>query len=49
MEINNTSRTFIKELAEFIALEHDEIITPLERIIESEDVAVFHDDLTKWV
>ena len=44
MEISNTSKTFIKELAEFIALEHDEIITPLERIIESEDVAVFHDD-----
>lgn len=44
MEINNTSKYFIKELAEFIALEHDEIITPLEKIIISEDVAVFHDD-----
>ena len=44
MEISNTSKTFIKDLAEFIALEYDEIITPLERIIESEDVAVFYDD-----
>jgi Zn-dependent peptidase ImmA (M78 family) len=44
MEISNTSKTFIKELAEFIALEYDEIITPLERIIESEGVIVFYDD-----
>jgi Zn-dependent peptidase ImmA (M78 family) len=44
MEISKTSKTFIKELAEFIALEHDEIVTPLERIIESEDITVFYDD-----
>lgn len=44
MEISNTSKNFIKELAEFIALEYDEIITPLEKIIENESLSVFYDD-----
>ncbi|WP_461632422.1 ImmA/IrrE family metallo-endopeptidase [Labilibaculum euxinus] len=44
MEINNTSKVLIKELAEFIALEYDEIPTPLEKIIDSEDLKLFYDD-----
>jgi len=44
MEISNTSKVFIKELAEFIALERDETITSLNRIIEPENLTVFHDD-----
>lgn len=44
MKISNTSRTFIKELAEFIALEYDETITPLEKIRENEGLSVFYDD-----
>lgn len=44
MEISNTSKAFIKGLAEFIALEHDEIITPLDKVIESENLSVFYDD-----
>ena len=44
MEINNTSRKKIKELAEFIALEHNTNITPLEKIVEAEDLSVFYDN-----
>lgn len=44
MEISNTSKKYIKELAEFIALEYNETITSLERIIESENISVFYDD-----
>jgi len=44
MEINNTSKISIKELAEFLALEYEDIITPLDKIIESEELPVFYDD-----
>lgn len=44
MEVSNTSKIFIKELAEFIALEYDEIVTPLEEIINSENINVFYDN-----
>lgn len=44
MEINNTSKSFIQDLAEFIALEHDDPVTPLDKIVESEQLSVFYDD-----
>jgi Zn-dependent peptidase ImmA (M78 family) len=44
MEINSTSKEFIKDLAEFIASEFAEKQTPLEKIIEAEDLSVFYDD-----
>ena len=44
MEISSTSKNIIKELAEFIAAEYDDIETPLDKIIESEDLSVFYDD-----
>ena len=42
--IDNTSRIAIQELAEFIALEYDETITPLEKIAETEKLPIFYDD-----
>jgi Zn-dependent peptidase ImmA (M78 family) len=42
--VNNTSKLLIKELAEFIALEHIDFITPLEKIAELEDLPIFYDD-----
>ena len=44
MEISNTSKKIIKDLAEFIATEYDEIVTPLDKIVESENLPVFFDD-----
>lgn len=44
MEITNTSKKYIKELAEYIALEHNDIKTPLDKIIKSENLNVFYDD-----
>ncbi|MDN3643614.1 ImmA/IrrE family metallo-endopeptidase [Lutimonas halocynthiae] len=47
MEVSNTSKNYIKDLAEFIALEHEEIITPLDKIVDSENLFVFYDDYGK--
>lgn len=44
MIINSRRKNQIKDLAEFIALEHNEIITPLNKIAELEEVPVFYDD-----
>lgn len=44
MEINNRKRNQIKDLAEFLALEHDETVTPLNKIAELEELSVFYDD-----
>lgn len=44
MEINSRKKNQIKELAEFLALEHDETITPLGLILEQEELLVFYDD-----
>ncbi len=44
MKINNRKRNQIKDLAEFLALEHDETITPLNKIAEVEELPVFYDD-----
>ncbi|GET35232.1 hypothetical protein PbJCM13498_40950 [Prolixibacter bellariivorans] len=44
MEINNRKKNQIKDLAEFLALEYDEIETPLDKIAELEEVPIFYDD-----
>jgi len=44
MEINNSKRNQIRDLAEFLAFEHDETITPLNKIAELEEIPVFYDD-----
>ncbi len=44
MEINNRKKNQIKDLAEFLALEHEETITPLNKIAELEELPVFYDD-----
>lgn len=44
MEISSTSKEFIKDLAEFIALEFEEKETPLEKIIKAENLSVYYDD-----
>ena len=44
MEINYRKKNQIKDLAEFLALEYDEIETPLDKIAEEEGVPVFYDD-----
>ena len=44
MEIKPRKRSQIANLAEFLALEHDEIITPLHKIAELEELPVFYDD-----
>jgi Zn-dependent peptidase ImmA (M78 family) len=41
--IKNSSLSHIKNLAEFIALAYPGIITPLEKIIEDEEVEIFYD------
>lgn len=41
--IKNSSNLFIKKVAEFIALEFSENITPLEKILEEEDIELFYD------
>ena len=42
--ILNSSKTFIKDLAEFIALEYKDKITPLETILQSENINLFYGD-----
>ena len=42
--INNSSKLHIKTLAEFIALQYKEKITPLDKIIVDEDLSVFYDN-----
>ena len=48
MEINSRKKNQIKELAEFLALEHDETITPLGLILEQEELLVFYDDYENY-
>jgi len=44
MGIDKTSKIQIKELAEFLALEYEDIQTPLQKIAEHEDLCVYYDD-----
>ncbi len=44
MEINSRKRSQIKYLAEFLALEHSETITPLNKIADLEELQVFYDN-----
>lgn len=44
MEIDNRKKNQIKDLAEFLALEHEATITPLNKIAELEELPVFYDD-----
>jgi Zn-dependent peptidase ImmA (M78 family) len=44
MEINSRKRNQIKYLAEFLALEHSETITPLNKIADLEELQVFYDN-----
>ncbi len=44
MEINSRKKNQIKDLAEFLALEHKETITPLNKIADLEELPVFYDD-----
>lgn len=44
MEINNRRKNQIKELAEFLALEYNTTITPLDKIAELEELPVYYDD-----
>ncbi|MBI9062692.1 MAG: ImmA/IrrE family metallo-endopeptidase [Marinilabiliaceae bacterium] len=44
MKINYTHNKPIKELAEFLSLEYESIITPLHQIAESEGLSIFYDD-----
>ena len=41
--IQNSSKAYIKELAEFIALEFEDKITPLDIILERENLQLFYD------
>lgn len=43
--IKNSSNLLIKRLAESIALEYVETITPLDKIIEDEEIELFYDSL----
>lgn len=43
MEINNRRKNQIKDLAEFLALEYNETVTPLEKIAESEEIPIYYD------
>lgn len=42
--IKNSSKSHIKNLAEFIALQFEEKVTPLDRIVIDEDLKVFYDN-----
>ena len=42
--INKTPKTLIKELAEFVALEHSSIVVPLHEIAAEEKVPIFYDN-----
>lgn len=44
MEIYSRKRNQIKDLAEFLALEHNETITPLNKIADLEELQVFYDN-----
>jgi Zn-dependent peptidase ImmA (M78 family) len=44
MEINSRKKNQIKDLAEFLALEFDETITPLNKIAELEELPIFYDN-----
>lgn len=44
MGINNRRKNYIKDLAEFLALEYEETATPLTKIAESEELAIYYDD-----
>jgi Zn-dependent peptidase ImmA (M78 family) len=45
--IQNSSKLYIKNLAEFIALQFEEKITPLNKILIEEDLNVFYDNYEK--
>lgn len=45
--IKNSSKSKIKKLAEFIALQYDEKVTPLEKIVEAEGLRVYFDNYEK--
>lgn len=45
--IKNSFKSNIKILAESIALNFDEKMTPLEKIIKEEELEVFYDDYDK--
>lgn len=45
--INNTSLFHIKELAEFIALQYEDKITPLNQIVKKEGLNLFYDSYDK--
>jgi Zn-dependent peptidase ImmA (M78 family) len=45
--INNTSKNKIKRIAESIALQYDQKITPLENIVKEEGLEVFYDSYGK--
>lgn len=44
MEINSRKKNQINDLAEFLALEHKETITPINLIADLEELPVFYDD-----
>ena len=41
--INNSSNFLLKKLAESIALDYQDTITPLDKIIEDEEIGLFYD------
>ena len=45
--IKDSSKSKIKKLAEFIALQYDEKVTPLEKIVEAEGLRVYFDNYEK--
>lgn len=45
--IQSSSKSKIKKLAEFIALQYDEKVTPLEKIVNEEGLQVFFDNYEK--
>ena len=45
--IKNSSKSKIKKLAEFIALQYDEKVIPLEKIVEAEGLRVYFDNYEK--
>lgn len=45
--IKNSSKSKIKKLAEFIAFQYDEKVTPLEKIVEAEGLRVYFDNYEK--
>ena len=42
--ISSASKNFISDLARFISSEWDEVVTPVDKIAESEEVPVFYDN-----